>query len=79
MQKTFTKKDQNEFKNLFATLGKKKAKNITLSFDCGLTLGETNEFVQVISGDFEISVDFNKNSISENITVSWEEFIPIRQ
>ncbi|MDD4527046.1 MAG: hypothetical protein PHF25_03295 [Candidatus Margulisbacteria bacterium] len=79
MQKTFTKKEQNEFKKLLSVLENEQIKNIKISFDGGLTLGETNEFVQVVSGDFEISMDFNENAFSENITISWEEFISIRQ
>ncbi len=78
MQKIFTKNQVEEFKNLLSVLENEKVQNINISFDGALTLGETNEFVQVISDDFELSVDFNKNTLSENITVDWEEVIPIR-
>ena len=79
MQKIFTKTEKNEFKKLLSVLENEQVKNINISFDGGLTLGESNKFVQEVSGDFEIKIYFNENAFSENITINWEEFIPIRQ
>jgi hypothetical protein len=71
MKKVFKKTESNKFKSLLENLAEKQIKNITISLDGGLTLGESNEFIQLLFGDFEINLEFKENAPSENITVSW--------